>query len=93
MHKGSFASQTNNIRLYDLLVRFQQGDNNCYSYIIDRFSWLIKKASYSSSMGMLDDDLQADIYLTLFTRLQQFLIQDNLQDVSQNIKTSQNQLE
>ena len=74
MYDSKLASASEGLRLYDLLIRFQQGDKSCYEKIIKRFSWLLSKASYNSNIGGPDDDLRSEIHLALFLKLQQFII-------------------
>jgi hypothetical protein len=77
MYDAVFAPKSGGLRLYDLLVQFQQGDKNSFESIIKRFNWMLSKASYNSNIGGLDDDLRSEIYLALFLKLQQFKIPDN----------------
>ena len=70
-------SKRDNTRLYDLLVGFKQGDNDCFESIIRRFANLINKASHNNLTGKLDEDLRSEIYITLFRRFSRFVIPDS----------------
>ena len=66
-----------NARMYDLLVGFKEGNEDCYRFLIRKFAALINQESYNSYIGSLDEDLRAEIYLTLFFRFRRFVIPDS----------------
>lgn len=70
------CSALEDLRLFDLLVRFKQGDDGSFSYILKRFKRLIEKESFNCYLGVTDEDLRAQIYLSLFIRLRQYEIPD-----------------
>jgi len=70
------CSSVDDLRLFDLITRFKQGDEESFSYIIKRFKPLIEKESYNIYLGVTDEDLRAQIYLSLLIRLRQYKIPD-----------------
>jgi len=76
MYSGKNALDSDGNRLYDSLVKLKQGDEDSYKSIISRFAGFINKSSYNANLGTVDDDLQAEIHLTLFLRLRRFKIPD-----------------
>lgn len=64
------------LRLCELFIHFKQGDESSFACILKRFSGLIEKESFNSYLGITDEDLRAQIYLTLFMRLSRYEIPD-----------------
>ena len=73
---NSISTSQEGLRLFDLLIRFQQGDQSCFENIIRQYSRMIGKASYNSYIGGPDDDLRSEILLAIFLKLQKFTIPD-----------------
>lgn len=77
-------SASEDLRLFDLFMRFKQGDEGSFSIIMKRFKGLIEKESFNIYLGTKDEDLRAQIYVALFIRLQRYEIPDaatlNIQD-------------
>jgi hypothetical protein len=82
--RGGNDTNTKDLRLYDLLMRFKDGDGDSFYIILKRFAWLIEKESYNSHLGKLDEDLRAQIYLYLFIRLKNYTIQDRANTIPAN---------
>lgn|GEM_PF-3235624 len=76
MYNNKFADGSDDLRLFQLLVLFQQGDPNSFERIVRRFNFMLCKASYNSYTNMIDDDLRSEILLSLFQKLQKFVIPD-----------------
>lgn len=70
------CSTWKDLRLFELFMGFKQGDDVCFSYIIKRFGRLIEKESFNRYLGIIDEDLRAQIYFALFIRLRRYEIPD-----------------